>query len=184
MSRRTLPAALALLAVSAVLFGGTLPRQASPKFAVHLANGQQLPLSQFQGKAVALIFILTYCPHCQKALSTLSKAQAEYGARGFQVVASSIEDNAAAAVPDFLKRFHWPFPVGYNDRAPVLEFLEHPIAARLIMPQLVFIDGHGMIRAQFAGDDPFFLEDQQENNVRSKIEELLKPIVPATRKKK
>lgn len=164
--------------------GGTLPRQAPPKFVIHLTNGQQLPLSQFQGKAVALIFILTYCPHCQKALSTLSKMQADYGARGFQVVASAIEENAAAALPDFLKRFHWPFPVGYNDRVPVLEFLEHPMAARLIMPQLLLIDSHGMIRAQYAGDDSFFLEDQQENNTRGKIEELLKPTVPVTRKKK
>jgi peroxiredoxin len=175
MLHRTFPAALALFTVSAVLMAGTLPRQAPPKFAVHLTNGQQVFLSQFQGKAVAMIFILTYCPHCQKAVSTLTKAQEEYGARGFQVVASAIEDNAAAAVPDFLKRFHPPFPVGYNDRSPVLEFLEHPVAARLTMPQLVFIDAHGMIRAQYAGDDPFFLEDQQENNVRGKIEELLKP---------
>jgi peroxiredoxin len=175
MLHRTFPAALALFAVPAAVIAGTLPRQAPPKFAVHLTNGQQVLLSQFQGKAVAMIFILTYCPHCQKALSTLTKAQEEYGARGFQVVASAIEDNAAAAVPDFLKRFHPPFPVGYNDRSPVLEFLEHPVAARLTMPQLVFIDGHGMIRAQYSGDDPFFLEDQQENNVRGKIEELLKP---------
>lgn len=173
MLRRTFPAALALLAVPATSIAGTLPRQAPPKFAIHLTNGQQVSLSQFQGKAVALIFILTYCPHCQQAVSTLTKAQAELGARGFQVVASAIEDNAAAAVPDFLKRFHPPFPVGYNDRASALEFLQHPMAARLIMPQLVFIDGHGMIRAQYSGDDPFFLEDQQEQNVRSKIEELL-----------
>ncbi len=180
---RTFRAALALLAASVPSFAATVPRQAPP-IAVHLTNGQQVALSQFQGKAVALIFILTYCPHCQKALSTLTKAQDEYGARGFQVVASAIEDHAAAAVPDFLKRFHLPFPVGYNDRAPVVEFLEHPVAARLIMPQLVFIDAHGMIRAQYGGDDSFFLEDQQENNVRSKIEELLKPTATVSRKKR
>jgi peroxiredoxin len=181
MLRRTFPAVLALFAISAVSIAGTLPREAPPKFAIHLTNGQQVPVSQFQGKVVALIFILTYCPHCQKAMSTLAKAQAELGPRGFQVLASAIEDNAAAAVPDFLKRFHPPFPVGYNDRAAALEFLEHPMAARLIMPQLVFIDGHGMIRAQYSGDDSFFIDDRQEENVRSKVEELLTPV---SRKKK
>jgi len=174
MLRRTILAILALLTTSAAAFAGTLPRPASPQFAIHLINGQQVTLSQFQGKAVALIFILTYCPHCQKALDTLGKAQTQYGARGFQVLASAIEEHPAAAVADFLKRFHPPFPVGYNDRLPVLDFLQHPAAARLIMPQLVFIDGHGMIRAQYSGDDPFFLEDQQEKNVNGKIEELLK----------
>jgi peroxiredoxin len=180
MLRRMFPAALALFAVPAAI-AGTLPRQAPPKFVIHLTNGQQVPLTQFQGKAMALIFILTYCPHCQQAVSTLSKAQTEFGARGFQVVASAIEDKAAEAVPDFLKRFHPPFPVGYNDRAPVLEFLEHPAAARLIMPQLVFIDGHGTIRAQYTGDDPFFNDDQRESNVHRKVEELL---TPASGKKK
>src|SRR5580704_17999239 len=134
MLRRAFPAVLALLAVSAAS-AGTLPRQAPAKFAIHLTNGQQILVSQFQDKTVALIFILTYCPHCQAAMSALAKAQTEFGARGFQAVASAIEDKAAAAVPDFLKRFHPPFPVGYNDRAPELEFLEHPAAARLIMPQ-------------------------------------------------
>ena len=120
-----------------------------------------------------MIFILTYCPHCQKTVGFLSKEQAEYGPRGLQAVASAIEDMAASAVPDFLKRFNPPFPVGYNARGPVLEFLQHPMAARLIMPQLVFIDRQGAIRAQYAGDDLFFTEDQQEKNMRQKIEELL-----------
>lgn len=184
MLRRAFLAILALLAVSATAIAGTLPRQAPPKFAVHLTNGQQVVLSQFQGKAVALIFILTYCTHCQAAVGTLAKAQEEFGARGFQVVASAMEEKAGAAVPDFLKRFHPPFPVGYNDRAPVLEFLEHPMAARLIMPQLVFIDGHGVIRAQYGGDDPFFFDDQRDNNVRSKVQELLMLKTSASGKKK
>ena len=170
--------------MAAVSLAGTLPRQAPSNFVIHLTNGQQVSASQFPGKAMAVIFILTYCPHCQKAVSTLAKAQTEYGLRGFQVLASAIEDHAAAAVPDFLKRFHPPFPVGYNDRAAALDFLQHPMAARLIMPQLVFIDPSGMIRAQYAGDDPFFLDDQQETNVRTKVEELLAPKSGAAHKKK
>jgi len=182
--RRTFPAALALLGIAAVSPAGTLPRPAPQTFAIHLTNGQQVSLNQFPGKAVAVIFILTYCPHCQKAVDTLAKAQAEYGARGFQVLASAIEDHAAAAVPDFLKRFHPPFPVGFNDRGAALDFLQHPMAARLIMPQLVFIDRSGMIRAQYNGDDAFLLDDQQEKNVRSKVEELLQPKSTTPAKKK
>ena len=181
---RTVAAAAALLTLAVVSFAGTLPRQAPPTFAIHLTNGQQVSPSQFSGKTLAVIFILTYCPHCQKAVSTLTKMQSEFGARGFQVLASAIEDHAAAAVPDFLKRFHPPFPVGYNDRAAALDFLQHPMAARLIMPQLVFIDRSGMIRAEYSGDDPFLNEDQQEADFRDKIEELLKAGGSAATKKK
>lgn len=181
MLRRIVLAAAVPLAMCAASIAGTLPRPAPTSFAIHLTNGQQVSLNQFSGKAIAVIFILTYCPHCQKAVNTLVKAQTEYGPRGFQVLASAIEDHAASAVPDFLKRFHPPFPVGYNDRSAALEFLQHPMAARLIMPQLVFIDPTGTIRAQYAGEDAFF-DDQQETHVRAKVEEMLAAV--ASHKKK
>src|SRR5689334_17302937 len=64
---RSAAAALAFVALSAssVLRAGTLPRPAS-EFTIHLPGGRQVLLSQYKGKTVALIFILTYCPHCQK----------------------------------------------------------------------------------------------------------------------
>lgn len=177
-------AVLLLLALAPSLAAATLPRKA-PDFTIQLTNGHQVALSQFQGKVRAVIFILTYCPHCQKTIGFLGKDQAEFGPRGFQVLASAIEDMARQALPDFLKRFSPPFPVGYNARGPVIDFLQHPIAARFIMPQLVLIDRQGMIRAQYAGDDPFMTnETQQEAGLRGKIEELLKegePGAPAHR---
>ncbi len=165
------PLALFTLLAPAVQ-AGTLPRPA-PEFTINLPGGKPMVLSQYKGKTVALIFILTYCPHCQKIVGFLSQDQTEYGPRGFQVLASAIEDGAAAAVPGFLKKFNPPFPVGSNARVPVLDFLQHPMAARLIMPQLVFIDKQGMIREQYAGDSPFLDEAKAEQNLKTKIEELL-----------
>jgi len=162
---------------------GTLPRPA-PDFAINLPGGKQAMLSQYKGKTIVLIFILTYCPHCQKIVSFLSKDQNEYGARGFQVLASAVEDGAAGAVPGFIQKFNPPFPVGSNARMPVLDFLQHPIAARLLMPQLVLIDRKGMIRAQYAGDDSFLDEAQADQNLRNKIEELLNEGMPRAPKKK
>ena len=188
LKRRIVPAALiALTVLIPAVIAGTLPRQA-PEFTINLTDGKQVQLSQFKGKVVAMIFILTYCPHCQKTIGILSKQQAEFGPKGFQVLASAMEDMARQALPDFLKRFSPPFPVGYNARGPVLEFLQHPVAARLIMPQLVFLDRQGMIRAQYTGEDRFFVDDakesaSQEQNLRAKIEELLKEGVPPGPKK-
>lgn len=176
---RSVAAALAFVALSAssVLRAGTLPRPAS-EFTIHLPGGKQVLLSQYKGKTVALIFILTYCPHCQKIVSFLAQDQQEYGSRGFQVLASAIEDGAAAAVPGFVKKFNPPFPVGSNARPPVLDFLQHPVAERLLMPQLVFIDRKGLIRAEYTGDAPFLDEAQADKNLRAKIEELLNEGAP------
>lgn len=176
--RRWILACLTLfILLMPVARAGTLPR-AAPEFTINLPGGKPMLLSQYKGKTVALIFILTYCPHCQKIVSFLSQDQNRYGVRGFQVVASAIEDGAAAAVPGFVKKFNPPFPVGSNARVPVLDFLQHPMAARLIMPQLVFIDRQGMIREQYAGDSPFLDEAKADQNLQAKIEEFLQEGAP------
>lgn len=177
MSRR-----LCLFALLLSLTAGAaqVPRR-SPEFAIALNGGKQILLSEYKGKAVALIFILTYCPHCQVTIQHLVKFQNEFGPRGFQVLSSAIEDMASLAVPDFIRRFQPNFPVGYNTRDPVLEYLQHPSMFKLLMPQLVLIDREFNIRAQYAGDDPFFGPDQ-EKNLRAKIEALLDEGKPAVKK--
>ena len=156
-----------------------LPRQA-PELAISLTDGRQVLLSQFRGKIVCVAFILTYCPHCQKTIGYLEKMQQEYGPKGFQVLASAIEDMARMNVPDFNKKFMPPFPVGYNLRDTAYEYLQQPTMLQLMMPNLVFIDRQGMIRAQFAGDDKFINSDDQEKNIREEIEKLLKPAPTTT----
>jgi peroxiredoxin len=155
----------------------------SPDFAIKMLDGKPISVSQYRGKVVALAFILTYCPHCQKTVGYLSAMQKQYGPRGFQALASAVEDMAAMALPDFLKRFNPPFPVGFDNRNPVLEYLQHPAMLKMMMPQVVFIDRQGVIRAQYAGDDKFFGDDQ-EKNLRNQIESLLKEDVPPPKKKR
>jgi len=170
-----------MTAVAAVARAAELPRP-SPDFVVSLVGGQQIHVSQYKGKVCALAFILTTCPHCQKTVGFLSAMQNEYGPRGFQVLASAIESMAAMNVPDFVKRFQPPFPVGFNNQEVVQEYLQHSVILRLLMPQVVFIDRQGTIRAQYAGDDKFFADDQQKH-LRDQIEALLKD-APAAHKKR
>ncbi|MFB3827105.1 MAG: TlpA disulfide reductase family protein [Bryobacteraceae bacterium] len=172
MKRRLCSLVLALAVFAVAAAAATVPRR-SPEFAVLTNSGKQILLSEYKGKVVALLFILTYCPHCQVTVQALSKLQNEYGPRGFQVIATAIEDMANMYVPDFIKRYQPGFPVGFNNRDQVLNYLQHPAMFKLLMPQLVFIDREGVIRAQYAGDDPFFGADQ-EKNLRQKIEELLR----------
>jgi thiol-disulfide isomerase/thioredoxin len=162
---------------------GTLPRPAG-EFAIGTPAGKPILLSQYKGKVVALMFFLTYCSHCQKITSFLIEDQNQYGPRGFQVLGSAVEEGAAAAVPGFVKKFNPPFPVGYNVRGPVLDFLQRPVADRLLMPQLVFIDRQGVLREQYSGESPFLDEAKAAQNLRSKIEELLRPAAPAAPKKR
>ncbi len=165
--------AVAWVCLTAAWAGAAQVPRPSPDFAVNFAGSQSIKVSQYRGKVLALAFVLTTCPHCQKTVGYLSTLQTEFGPRGFQVLASAIEEMAAMNLPDFISRFKPPFPVGFNNHEPVLEYLQHPVMFRMLMPQLVFIDRKGMIRAQYEGDDKFFA-DGQEKNLRDQIESLLK----------
>src|SRR5580704_1771550 len=99
-----------------------LPRKA-PDLTIALTTGSSIQLSQYKGKVVAVCFILTTCPHCQKTIGFLNKAQKDYGSRGFQVLASAIEDGAPAHVPGFIKQFDTQFPVGSNDPMIAIDWM-------------------------------------------------------------
>ena len=161
--------------------GANVPRP-SPDFAINMTGGEQIHLSQYKGKVCVVAFILTTCPHCQKTVQYLSAIQNEYGSRGVQVVASAIESMANMNVPDFIKRFQPSFPVGFNDQEVVQRFLQHPVMLRMFMPQLVFIDRQGTIRAQYPGEDNFFAKDQDQH-LRDQIDALLQE-TPAPHKKR
>jgi peroxiredoxin len=183
LKRRFLAPALALLAVMVPAVEAiNLPRK-SPELAISLNNGQQVLLSQYQGKVVVVAFILTWCPHCQKTIGYLAKDQNTYGPRGLQVLASAIEDIARINLPAFIRQFNPPFPVGFDNQTVVINYLEHPPMLIPHMPILAFIDRQGIIRAQYEGDDKFLAEDQQEKNLIAKIEELLKEGAPGARKR-
>jgi peroxiredoxin len=167
--------ALALIALTLPsLVAANVPRPA-PDFVVNMNNGAPIRLSQYKGKVVAFIFILTTCPHCQKCITYLIKNQDEFGPRGFQVLAAAIDQGAASLVPNFVNSFKPLFPVGYSDDTnQVLTFMEHPVMLIPRMPLLSFIDRQGQIRAQFEGDNKFLDEASMEKNLRDQIEALLK----------
>ena len=93
---------------------------------------------------------------------------------------------ASLVVPDFIKKFQPGYPVGFNPRNLVLDYLQHPVMFRLQMPQVVVIDRKGIIRTQLEGDDKFFDKADQEKNFRDVLEPLLKEgtVTPASRRKK
>jgi peroxiredoxin len=156
------------------------PRPA-PEFIIKYADGNQLPLSAFKGKVVALTFIFTTCVHCQHASQVFTKLYAEYGARGFQPVGVAINDMANLFVDDFMKQYGVTYRVGFSPLDPVLEFLGISRMERYVVPQIVWIDRKGMIRSQTApqGDDNM----RTEPYWREMIETLLKEPAETTKKR-
>jgi peroxiredoxin len=163
----------AALSASA-LQGQDIPRKAG-EWSIQMADGKTANLSAYHGKVVVLTFILTTCPHCQKTIGILTKLQSEYGPKGVQVLASAVNGDAKSAVPGFIQTFHPAFPVGYNeDPQKLLDFWQFTRARLPMMPIVLLIDRAGMVRYEHEGHDEKFYGDQQEQNFRAQIEELLK----------
>ena len=162
-------------AISATMFAASpeIPREAS-EFAIQTGPGKYTWLNQYEGKTVILAFILTDCSHCQFTTGLLNGIQKDYADRGVEVVASAIETMSALHIPDFVAKFKPAFPVGYDDLTYAAKFLGYPENDPMLMPQVVFIDRTGMIRAQFTGDDTRLLQDVQDKTLRDTLDQMLK----------
>jgi len=160
-------------ALCAVILKGADVRRPAPEFAVQMMDGTEMRVSEQRGKVLCLMFILTTCPHCQKLVGTMSKLQLELGPRGLVTIAGSVQDMPKLFVPDFIRDFKPPFPVGGADRNLAMQFMQHDAKYIFYSPSLTLIDRKGVIRGQFPGGDEIFNGDQ-EANLRAKIEPLIK----------
>jgi peroxiredoxin len=167
---RRLAALAVTLGLTLTAFAAPVPRQ-SPEFVITYPDGKQALLSSYKGKAVALLFIFTTCPHCQVTCQTLSKLNDELGAKGFQPIAVAINPMANMLVKEFAKEFRVNFPVGSAERDPALAYLQIPVVERWVVPQVVLIDKKGVIQKQTPpqGDEKL----QEEGSLRTAIQAML-----------
>jgi peroxiredoxin len=149
-----------------------VPRKGSA-FGVQTGQDKYIWLNQYAGKTVVLAFILTDCSHCQFTTGVLNRIQADYADRGVEVLASAIEIMSSLHIPDFVAKYRPNFPLGYDPQDYATTFLGYPDNYPMVLPQILFIDRTGVIRAQFAGDDPKLMKDVQEKTLRETLDRLL-----------
>lgn len=172
------------LLLSAALLGQTVPRPVRD-FPISLTNGQKVSPVQNRGKVVIVEILLTTCPHCQNTSRVLTKLGKEYAGKGVVIMGAAVNPDPDIAA--FQKLTGATFPIGTVPRESVYGFLEQSVMRpNLMMPQLVLVDRAGQVRAQFAGNDPFF--KNEEANLRALLDKLTsegggKASVTSTKKK-
>ena len=173
------------LTVAGAAWSANAPRKA-PDLQIHLADGKNLSLSEFRGKKVcAVVFISTTCPHCQAYVGVLNGIQKDYAARGVQVVVVAFNDGAAAALPAFIQQFKPAFPLGWQDHAAVLGFMQISILNPGFVPKVAFIDRNGAMFKEFPHQDAmdsFFNDSDIDKNTRAALDAMLKAPATTTRK--
>lgn len=163
----------ATMAVAADNGTAPLPRPAG-EFTIHLDNGKQVLLSSYRGKVVLLGFFFTTCSHCQHMAGVLQTVQKEYAPKGVQVLAGCFDEGAQAQVGQFNDMFvKNVFPVGWEPRDAVFQFLKIPLMQSVFVPIITFIDRKGNLQQQYIGDETYLREP--EKNVRATLDQMLKP---------
>jgi peroxiredoxin len=134
-----------LFSASLLLRGqGPVPRPA-PELRIVEASGRIATLSGYRGHVVLVAFISTQCGHCQAASQVFEQFSHEF-ANKVQIVEVAFDERADLAA--FTRRFGLTFPVGSGTSSAARAFLGISAGARMGIPQVVAIDGRGIIRAQ------------------------------------
>lgn len=125
---------------------------------VNLAGGENPSLAD---KVTLVDFWASWCAPCKASFPALAQLHADYGSRGFQIIAVSIDERPAAAVA-FWKKMAPPF-VALHDRGQKL--VQQVVVPT--MPTSYLVDRKGRVRYVHAG----FRGDLAE--MRRHIEALL-----------
>jgi peroxiredoxin len=153
-----------------VSFAQHTPRQVAD-VPIRTTDGKTIKISQYRGKVVLLVMMLTTCDECLGTMQFMARLQNEMGPRGFQVVAISLDESAVVAVP-YAQRYRFPFPMGHLDKDPAVKLLDLNSTAHPVVPTMLFVDWQGKVRFQYAGNDPVF--NQGEKGIRTIADGLLK----------
>ncbi len=119
-------------------------RPVSP-FTVAVIGGDVLDDQALRGKVVLVNFWATWCPFCRHEMPAMQAFYRDQAARGFEILAVSIEDEAAP-VARFMHTADYGFPAA----------LTNPSIARAFghidrVPASFILDRHGVIRYRIMG---------------------------------
>jgi thiol-disulfide isomerase/thioredoxin len=143
-----------VLSLSApVAFADLKPGQALQSVDIELLNGDTLTAKQLAGKPAAYLFWATWCHICRSELPAYQKLHARYQARGFRVIALSL-DESATEVKQFWADAGYTIPVAMRTDA-----LRDAFGDIRGTPTLYVIDRKGrLVKKQLGGISPDELE--------------------------
>ena len=81
--------------------------------------------------------------------------------------------NDDANIPEFIKKYNPPFPVGKANTLGVIEYMQMNPSARTFVPYMVFIDRKGIIRSQYTGTDKIMDESVSDKLLKEEAEKYL-----------
>lgn len=160
--RRSWIAAVAALIACLAVTAGAAEDRAAPSIEMQTFKGARVKLSDYQGKIVLLKLWASWCPDCVASFTSLEALQRQYKAKGFEVIAVSVDDERKDA-ERFLKTRPYRLTGMFDPRARVAAAF-----GAVGIPTAYLIDRRGRIRFSHEG-----LTTSDDAVYRRRIDELL-----------
>lgn len=130
-------------------------REPMEDFSMRTLDGKPWRLSDQKGKVVLLNFWATWCPPCREETPDLVALSKKYKAQGLEVVGISVDQDAAKAVPPFVKEYGIPYTVLVpKGDEPVLALAQGGIPTSVLLDRRGGVEGAttGMVSPQAMGE--------------------------------
>lgn len=116
-------------------------------------GGESWKPSDYLGKVLLLDIWATWCDPCRESLPIYEDLKKQYGSKGLEVWAISVDEDPAEIAP-FVKQLKLELPIAVDPKAAAVE-------GRLkvkVMPTSFLIDKKGTVRFVHEGTAPEFLQ--------------------------
>jgi len=118
----------------------------APSFTLQDLKGNQISLSDFQGKVVVLDFWATWCPPCVKEIPHFIELYEQYKDRGFAMVGISLDRQGVSVVKSFAQKYRVNYPILMTDGQ-----VDKAYGGITGIPTTFVIDSAGYIRQKYIG---------------------------------
>jgi thiol-disulfide isomerase/thioredoxin len=92
----------------------TYAYEQAPNWQLKTQSGENISLSDYQGKPVILHFWATWCPYCKKLQPTLVELEKTYQASGIELVSISFNEDEGALPQDEINQRGYHFITAVN----------------------------------------------------------------------
>lgn len=134
-----------------VLFFLLLPLHAddlkpAPNFKITDLNGQDISLSDYQGKVTFLNFWATWCAPCKAEIPGFIEIFEKYKDRGMVIIGISLDSVGEDKIQEFVEEYKITYPVAKGTMGLAREY-----GAGRMIPETFIIDKQGNIKHKHIG---------------------------------
>ncbi|OMF80902.1 peroxiredoxin family protein [Paenibacillus glucanolyticus] len=122
--------------------------QAAPDFVLQNLQGEEVRLSDFQGKTVMVNFWATWCPPCRIEMPHMQKFFEDYNSKDVVIIGVNMtpSEKTLDSVKSFVDEQQLTFPIVLDMDGSVTQTYQI-----IAYPSTVLIDSRGVIQEKFRG---------------------------------